>query len=140
MVAVRQSGAEVSGQVDIVVDSELSLDDIKTGKQSRNNAPQYGSYTRLLRAHGVPVQGIKEHYVPRVPLKQDQPPPVTIRYDMQKAEAASELIMVRIERDVSAWRETGSPDAFLPNPGSVLCSDRFCGAWGTAWCPLSKKD
>lgn len=138
--AVRPSGAEVSGQVDIVVDAQVRLNDIKTGKQRRNNAVQYGTYARLLRAHGVPVQGIQEHYVPRVPLKQDQPPPVTVSYDLGAAEAGSELIMRRIERDVADWAERRSPDAFLPNPASVLCTERFCPAYGTAWCSSWKKD
>lgn len=138
--ANRPSGAVLSGQVDIVVDAQLRLNDIKTGKQTRNNAVQYGSYSRLLRAHDWPVLGIQEHYVPRVKLVADQPPPVTITYDMKAAEAASEVVMVRLERDVDAWRRDQSPDAFLPNPASVLCTDRFCPAWGSEFCTAWKKD
>lgn len=138
--ARRPTGVVVSGQVDIVIDIDATLNDIKTGKRQRNNAVQYGTYSRLLRAHGKPVLGLLEHYVPRVSLKRDQPPPVTVPYEIGPAERAAENVMRRIERDVAEFRAALEPEAFIANPASALCSDRFCPAWGTAFCAHWKKD
>lgn len=130
-------GIIISGQIDLY-DSTETLRDLKTGKQSRWNAPQYGTYSRLLRTDDKPVKRIIEDYLPRVRLDQDQPRPVEIAYDVGQAERASAAVIKRIGADLAEFRTTGNPDAFLPNPLSVLCSDKFCSAFGTAWCRSHK--
>lgn len=132
------SGLIVSGQIDVYADGETLLGDAKTGKMQRWNAPQYGTYSRLLRTQGWPVEKIEEHYVPRVRLDQEQPPPKIVSIDVGVAERASASIIKRIERDLAAFRETGNPDAFIANPMSMLCGDRFCPAHSTALCRYHK--
>ncbi|CAO3439801.1 hypothetical protein [Azospirillum argentinense] len=57
--------------------------------------------------------------------------------------------MIRhIQTDLKIWREgdpvqgiePGDPWAFAANPSSKLCSDRFCPAWGTAFCREHQTD
>lgn len=132
------NGIIVSGQIDAYGDMDgqpdTLLGDLKTGKMLRWNAPQYGTYTRLLRTDGRAPKRIEEHFVPRVPLDQEQPRPEIIPYDIGTAERASAAIIKRIGADLAEFRQTGNPDTFIANPMSMLCSDKFCSAWGTAWC------
>lgn len=127
-------GITVSGQIDVYDERGTLVGDLKTGKMIRWNAPQYGTYSRLLRTDGKEVKRIEEHYVPRVPLDQDQPRPEIIPYDIGAAERASASIIKHIAQDLAEFRRTGNPDTFLANPMSMLCTDKFCNAWGTAWC------
>ncbi len=137
--AHAESGVVVSGHVDVYDRSGTLVGDLKTGKWQRWNAPQYGSYSMLLRSHGFPVQRIEEHYVKRVRVDDDQPRPEITSYDVGQSERASALVIKRIGRDLAEFRETGNPDAFLPNPMSVLCSDKFCSAHSTSFCSAWKK-
>ncbi len=127
-------GVVISGQQDVVISEPATLHDLKTGVRQGANAAQYGTYSRLLRAHDRPVVAIVEDYVKRVAVNRPQPDPVTVPYSLEVAERAAEIIISRIVRDLAEFRETGSSTAFLANPSSYLCSDRFCPAWGTKFC------
>ena len=127
-------GLTISGQQDLVVAEPDTLRDLKTGRIQRSNGAQYGTYTRLLRAHGKPVTKIIEDFVMRVGIAKEQPPPVEIEYDVAASERQTETILKRIEADVAAWRGASDPESFLANPSSFLCGDKWCPAWGTAFC------
>lgn len=137
--AAAGAGVIVSGQIDVYDRRGTLVGDVKTGKMSRWNAPQYGTYSRLLRTDGRPVKRIEEHYLPRVALSESQPRPEIIVYDVTACEQASATIINHIARDLTEFRETGSPEAFLANPMSMLCSDKYCCAWGTTFCTAWRK-
>lgn len=133
------TGITVSGQQDTVVAKPDTLRDLKTGTRRGANHAQYGSYSRLLRSHGRPVQRIVEDYVKRAPLAHEQPAPVEIHYDMRACEAATEAVLRRVSVDMDAFRQSGSPEAFLANPSSTLCSPKFCPAFGSDWCAYGRE-
>lgn len=129
----------LSGQQDVVVAEPSTLRDLKTGKMASSNWGQYGAYSMLLRAHGVYVDRIVEDFVKRSPLRSPQDAVREIEYDIVACEQQTERVIGAIQDDLARWDETGEREAFLPNPSSSLCTDRFCPAWGTSFCPMGKK-
>lgn len=127
-------GIILSGQPDVATDG---VHDLKTGKL-RANHPQYGSYSLLLRSHGIEVKSIIEDFVPRVAIQKPQPEPQQIVYDVALCENIAVSLIGKLERDYREFLETGNPNAFVANPSSMLCSDRYCGAWGTNFCHFGK--
>lgn len=137
--ASHPSGLVISGRTDLVVAMPATLIDQKSGKRRAANFAQYGTYTRLLRSHGKPVAAAEEHYILRVPVRRDQPPPQIIPYDIAACEAATEAAVSDIAARLADWRSTGNPGAWLANPSSVLCMEKFCPAHGTKWCAYGRK-
>ncbi len=133
------TGMIVSGQIDNLIEAPNRLRDVKTGKNRGANAPQYGGYSRILRAHSKPIATIREDFIRRVPLHKEQPRVVEVSYDIDTCETAAEQALIRIARDVEAFQTTGDREVFMANPSSSLCSDRYCQAWGTSFCPLGRK-
>ncbi len=108
--------------------------DIKTGTKEKYHGAQLGAYSLLRRAHGANVVSMAVDYIERVPLRRDQPEPLKIVYDVAETEALTWATLRRIKRDYDDFQETQDPNTFLPNPASMLCSNKYCSAWGTKWC------
>ena len=125
-------GYQLSGHID--VSEELDLHDLKTGRNQRANAAQYGAYALLRRSNGQKARNLIEDYVRRVSKNTAQPQSERVVYEGPRAEMQAQQIIKRIVRDVHKFRETLDPWAFLPNPNSYLCGDKFCSAWGTDFC------
>jgi hypothetical protein len=136
----------LSGQVDALAlaatktDSQV-LRDTKTGTQRRANATQYGAYLLILEAHGFQPQKAMEDFIPRVPLKKEQPAPETLEFDAAEAKRDAFETIRALMRDTEDFRArqadpNGEPPAhaFRANPASSLCSARWCPAWGSRWC------
>ncbi len=132
--ANHPSGLVATGKTDITVAQPAKLIDCKTGRHQRANGAQYGGYSRILRAHDNPVDALEEHYLPRLPLSKEQPEPIIINLDLKVAERAFDRIMQRIADCLNDWRKTKDPGAFIANPQSMLCNEKFCPAWDTEWC------
>lgn len=138
-------GFVLSGQTDQVVrEMGGGVRDLKTGKVQRANGSQYGSYSLLVRAHGGTVEALVEDYLPRVRLKLPQPEPVSHKFDVAACEnAALDTIndmKAAVEEFVRRLQQGGRPPegAFRANPQSMLCSDKWCSAWGTAFCRIHR--
>lgn len=138
MEAEFAEGFIATGQDDLL-EGQL-LHDTKTGTVRRANGAQYGCYTLLRRAKGQTIKGIVEDYVPRVSLKKEQPPPQQHTYPIAACEELAWAVLTRIKYDITRFRETQSIWAFLPNPGSQLCSDKYCPAHGTDVCRAWKRE
>lgn len=134
------TGFVVSGQSDVVVTTiDARLRDTKTGTQKWANGPQYGGYAMLLDAHGLPVISIIEDYIRRAKISEAQPAVEEVSYSVERCKLLATSVLRHMRRDLDLFQATGSPLAFLANPNSVLCSDKFCPAWGTAWCTEHKE-
>lgn len=122
----------LSGQFDV---KEIdTLRDLKTGAVARANIHQYGAYTILCFAHQKTVNRIIEDYLPR----KKNPEPEFYEYSPIIATNASKAILKRIKNEVQNFRENGEPTNFLANPGSMLCGEKYCPAWGTKFCKEHK--
>lgn len=129
----------ISGHLDITEEHGLeTIRDLKTGIHQRPNHPQYGGYSLLRRAHGHKVSRFIEDYVPRGSIERPQRQPVATEYPVATCEQAARAALSRIDTMLQAFAKNGDPWVSLPNPSSMLCSDRFCPAWGTAFCKAHK--
>lgn len=139
----------LSGQKDLTAREPNRLRDLKTfGAKLGWHGPQLGCYS-LLDASREPGRArIPEAVidaVARVPLSRPQPPARTVRYDLAECEADAVAVLRSIMQQVKAWRGGTehsaplNPRVFPANPSSILCSAKYCPAWGTAFCTAHKE-
>lgn len=141
-------GWTASGQVDQLATADaggLDIHDLKSGTQRRSNAIQYGTYSLIFKANGYDIKRLYEDFLPRVRLNKEQPPPTIVPINLEDAEMESWVMVQRVKFSVSQFIkivESGGgrapQTAFKPNPLSPMCSDRYCPAWGTAFCTAHK--
>jgi hypothetical protein len=137
----------LSGQSDLIAREPGAVRDLKTGKMMGYHLPQLGSYSLLSRAHrDISIDRAFIDYVPRAPLSKPQPIPVSHEFDVATAEQVTAAIISEIDRDLVTFRHgdperrlvPGDPRAFVANPNSRLCSAKWCGAFGSDFCPESR--
>lgn len=139
--AATPSGNILSGQTDNVSENVgVVIHDLKTGVKARANIYQYGSYSLLRKAHGLQVDGIVEDFVQRVGWHKEQPDAVRIEYPLAYAEKSAAAVLKKLENDLSEFHQTGNPLVFTANPSSMLCSSKWCSAWGTNYCQEHARD
>lgn len=126
---------EFVGHVDLFT-ADGHLDDLKTGAVRRPYQAQLGGYVLLAKANGLDVKSIGITFVRRGKRTKPQPPAERQFYDLDTAERAAWSTIGAIKRDVEAFEKTGDPDTFLANPMSMMCSKRYCPAWGTSFCKM----
>lgn len=146
------AGWVLSGQLDTLASVRAEgqgerIRDVKSGAVRRANGVQYGAYALLFEAHGYKITGLIEDYIARVKITKEQPPPVEIKIELAAAREDAFETMAAVQRDVALFHErladpNGRPAnaAFRPNPGSQLCSAKWCPAHGTAWCRAHKPE
>ncbi len=135
----------ISGTKDVLAREPDAIRDLKTGKIQRANAAQYGAYSLLQRSHGTaPVKRLVEDFIRRSSLKTPQPEPTALEYDVGAAEQEAREILRDIERSLAEFErrlavgDLPPEGSFMANPTSMLCSDRYCPAWGTNFCRAHK--
>ena len=132
----------LSGHIDIRgrEGQKHTIQDFKSGTVKRVNIPQYGGYSLLVRTAGQKVDLLREIYVKRVGKTKAQPAPIVQDYDPAMAENFAYAIIKKIKSDLQAFRKTGSPWVWLPNPNSMMCSPHYCPAYGTKFCKCKTKE
>lgn len=135
-------GLVLSGQPDIICHEPGSVRDLKTGSRIGNHAPQLGGYSLLARSHNLDITEASIDWVPRVAVKKPQPDPVSVPVRIANAETAASNIIRHMENDLRTFQR-GDPErrilpgdawSFLANSSSMLCSPKYCPAFGTEWC------
>lgn len=126
----------LSGQVDMGV--QTGVNDWKSGTK-RHHINQMGAYGLLARTHNFPSEKLNEIFIPRVKTDQHQPTATFYSYDSAVAENSALAVTKRIGRDFEEFQKTGNRFAFMANPSSMLCSDKYCKAYGTDFCREHKK-
>lgn len=137
----------ISGQKDVLAREPNALRDLKTGKVQGQNMAQYGAYSLIQRSHGyAPIDHIYEDFIARSSLRRPQPDPIETAYDPAFAEQEAAEILRDIERGLAEFErrlyegDLPPEGAFRANPQSMLCSSRYCSAWGTRWCRLGRPE
>jgi hypothetical protein len=138
-----EPGLILSGQPDIVAREPHGLRDLKTGARPPSSfAPQLGGYSLLARSHNLDIQNAAIDFVQRVRINKPQPDPVSKTVAVATAETAASNILRHIAGDLDTFRHgdpvrrilPGDPWAFQANPASILCSPKYCPAFGTEFC------
>jgi hypothetical protein len=137
-------GVTLSGRPDTVAREPGAIRDLKSGSRASpgSHAPQVGAYSLLARTHGLEIEDAAIDYVQRVTPSRPQPDPVSKTIPIAAAETAATNIIRHIEGDLRTFREgdparrilPGDPWSFLANPSSILCSPKYCPAFGTSFC------
>jgi hypothetical protein len=133
-------GVELVGHVDLYATND-ELDDLKTGALVRPYQSQLGGYSLLLKSqrdeHGAALYGVKRAgttFIKRVRKGKPQPEPIRTSYNVHSAEMDAHKALGDFVRDIQAFKKTGSPWEFPSNPNSLMCSPRYCPAFGTKFC------
>lgn len=133
----------LSGQPDLVCREPNKIRDVKTSVRPRGtHAPQIGGYSLLARSNGLEIEEAAVDLIQRVAIGKPQPDLVSKAVIVAQAETAASNIIRTIERDLQTFRDgdherrimPGDPWAFLANPQSMLCSPKYCPAFGTEFC------
>lgn len=136
-------GLVLSGQPDVVAREPERIRDLKSGARAGgSHTAQLGGYSLLARSNGIDIADAAVDFVRRVAVGKPQPDPVSSPVPIAPAELTAANVLAHIRRDLEVFREgddaTGTPpgraEAFLANPNSILCSAKFCPAFGTEFC------
>ncbi len=130
-------GFELTGHVDLLTADE-ALRDWKGGALHRPYQSQLGAYSLLARSNGENVKEVAIDWVARAPKTKPQPPVQTESHPVSTCEKAAWGTIQFIKRDVQQFRASGDPWSFAANPMSLMCSNRFCPAHGTAFCDMGR--
>lgn len=130
----------LSGQSDLIAREPDFVRDLKTGVVSRTHAPQLGAYAILEASHGRELSGAAVDFIRRVRIDAEQPPVESTYYPLEEIVPFALHRINRVKRELTDFLErleSGSkaPEwAFDVNPMSMLCSEKFCAAYGTDFC------
>jgi hypothetical protein len=129
---------KLSGQPDVLESDAVR--DLKTGKSGETYHAQLGGYILLAKANKKPVEihTAVIDWLPRARLSKPQPEPVELEYSADLCVAEAKAVIKDVQRQLAGYNENENPAAFPNNTSSILCSQKFCPAYGTDWCPVSK--
>jgi hypothetical protein len=126
----------LSGQLDLLtVDGDVS--DHKFSKRATNCMAQLGGQFMLAKSHGHEVSSISSSLVNRASSKKE-PEWSTQTFYMQDAGRLAYRYIQRASTAIGIYMQNGDPEAFDANPGSQLCSPKYCPAHGTRFCRYGK--
>jgi len=129
---------ELSGHPDIET-TDLELCDVKSGTKMRPYFSQLGGYSLLrLSNGGKHPDRMRIDYVPRVSTKKMYPGIERYYYDVITCEREAWGVIKHIVMNVNKFLEVKQPWCFPANPMSMMCSDKYCPAWGTEFCKLGR--
>ena len=140
MQADAGDGFTLDGHVDLIT-RDRWVRDLKTGALVRPYQAQLGGYSLLARSNAATTgvtstAGVATDFIQRVSSRRQQPDPVETSYPVAVAENAALAAVAQIKRDVTALAEGGDPWAVPANPMSMMCSPKYCPAYGTDFCAL----
>lgn len=138
-------GLVLSGQPDLIAREPNRIVDLKTGTQAGNFNAQLGGYSLIARSNQIDIDEAAIDFVQRASMKKPQPEPVHRPAPIAIAEQTAANVVRHIAEDLRVFREgaperrllPGDPAAFLANPNSMLCGDKYCPAHSTGpngWC------
>lgn len=132
-----EEGFELSGKPDL--DTEFGIEDWKSGTVIRPHHQQLGGYSLLKRTHeGMSPAGLRLWHMKRVAVGKPQSPVKKIIYHVEECERAAFATIKHVIRDVRNFQANQDPWSFAANPMSMMCSDKYCPAWGTAFCTMGR--
>lgn len=117
---------------------EQDIRDTKTGYTIKPYQAQQGGYS-LLRKSSLKqtTNRLILDFLPRTSTKKTFPGPTTVEYNVSICEKMAYDIILRIAAAMRKFRATGNSLAFPCNPMSILCSEKYCTAFGTEFCKLT---
>jgi hypothetical protein len=127
---------KLTGHPDVI--ERRRIRDIKTGRHGHNCHAQLGAYTLLAAANdiGEPPDELVVDHLPRKTPNKPYPGIGIFRYDADACTAEARAVLKIIMIQIRDLRNEKTPDVVPANPSSILCSEKFCPAYGTDFCRL----
>ena len=126
----------LSGHIDIRLGNEIL--DVKTGARRRANQAQYGGYSLLCKSNGIKIKSLGEIYVRRIGITKPQPDPDFMPYPIADAERLAWDTIQQIKNSIEIYRKEHSPNVWLANPNSMMCTPDYCPAYNSNFCNCHK--
>lgn len=142
-----EPGLILSGQADLLAldgaSGKPTMRDLKTGRRRSTSpwkhAPQIGSYSLLVRSRGFLPEAAQIDLLQRVRDSAPQPGVEAQPLDIAATEQIATAVLHDFGAKARAFLVDGDPSRFLPNPGSFLCSPKFCPLHGSDACPATRR-
>jgi hypothetical protein len=133
-------GFKLTGHCDLIT-TDGWVRDLKTGAMVRPYFHQLGGYSLLVRSKALlpAVNGLAIDFIKRTPLRRPQDAPVEQSYPVPACERAAYAVIQRIKREVVEFQGSGNPEVFVANPLSMMCTPKYCPAFGTGFCELTRR-
>lgn len=131
-------GWTLTGHVDLVTDKQW-VRDTKTGALVRPYHAQLGAYSLLVRSNKIlqAVKGSAIDFIKRAGKTKPQPPCAVQTYAVAPCERNAAALIQRIKEDMARFDATGEVNVFMANQMSMMCSIKYCPAYGTEFCELT---
>ena len=115
----------LDGKLDAITSD---IHDLKTGKDAKCQA-QLGGYSLLAKAKGISVDKLLVDWLPKT--KIDSPQIYEkIQFEIDVCERLAKSVIKRIQADYKVFE-------FPCNNNSMLCSAKWCRAYGTDYCEVT---
>jgi len=134
-VKVQHDNVHITAHIDVLTEEPVGcgVTDTKTGAKIKSHHAQVGCYSIMLRtARGTDVSRVGIDFLSRKDIRHTY-----IDYDRRVCEKLAWATIVRIANNLHAFERTGDALCFPQNPGSMLCSAKYCRAFGTRFCGLT---
>ena len=140
---------KLSGQSDLLALSmdgksgAIVLRDLKTSRHKKtplNHAPQIGCYSLLWRTKGQEPNQAQIDLLRRVREGKEQPCVEEQPLDIVRCENMAWAVLNDMAAKARLLADSGDPSHLITNPGSRLCSDKYCRAHGLPICAATRKD
>ncbi len=117
------------------------ITDYKSGRIISCYPAQLGGYDILAeKEYGVVYEKNIIVWLPRVPVKKPYPGPTIVEWPVDVCVNEALAAIKAIKYQVGEFLKTKSPLCFPSNPGSWLCSEKYCEGYGTDYCRISQVD
>jgi hypothetical protein len=132
-------GWKLTGHIDLVTEAGW-VRDTKTGALVRPYHAQLGAYSLLVRSNSIlsTVSGAAIDFIKRVGKTKPQPPCEIQEYPVAPCERNATGLIRRVKDDMARFDAAGDINCFMANQMSMMCSNKYCPAWGTDFCELTK--
>lgn len=129
-------------------DTMAFIHDHKTGAKPPSPQAQIGGYIALCRLNDIEAKGARVNYAKREGIQKSSlglPPPVVMNLDPEECLNAFWSTGAELQRHYEAYAESverGQPDpwSFPANPMSMICTPKYCRAYGTNFCSMGGSD
>ena len=133
-----------SGHIDLIcedlINGGIYLKDFKTGAINRSHYAQLGGYSLLCKS-GTQYKDITKasiDFIQRSKKTKPQNEIEIVEYQIELCEHEAWQTVLNVKNDLNRFIQTGQWYEFRGNPQTMLCSEKYCNAHGTDFCPISK--
>lgn len=129
---------QLTGHPDAI--ETLTLRDYKTSKSIAGYHTQLGVYHMLATdpKAGYQCENLVIDWLPRTSVSKPYPGAKTFSFPIDVCVAEAKAVIKSAMMQLRGFLDTQEPASFPCNRSSILCSAKFCPAFGTDFCEVSK--